>query len=149
MILDRLDNAARYESLHPAFAAAFAWLRDGRWRGLPAGRHEIAGEGLYVNVVKAPGKGRAGTRLEIHRRYIDIQFAVEGTDDIGWRATQDCRQPDGEFSADKDAGFFRDAPDAWVAVPPGCFAIFFPWDAHAPMGGADPLHKAVVKVACA
>jgi beta-galactosidase beta subunit len=35
----------------------------------------------------------------------------------------------------------------WVAVPPGSFAIFFPHDAHAPLGGEGRVKKAVVKVA--
>jgi hypothetical protein len=39
--------------------------------------------------------------------------------------------------------------EAWITVPPGSFTIFFPDDAHAPMGaeiGCEFL-KAVMKVA--
>ena len=147
MIVDRLDNAERYAPLHPGFRAAFEYLKSEAWKPLAAGKHGIDGKRLFVNMVVAPGKSRTGTRLEVHREYIDIQYAVDGTDEIGWEVTQRCAAPDGSFSAEKDIGFFKDAAALWVPVPPGTFAIFFPWDAHAPMGAAVPLRKAVVKVA--
>jgi biofilm protein TabA len=34
-----------------------------------------------------------------------------------------------------------------VTIPQGSFGIFYPEDAHAPMGSDGPLHKVVVKVA--
>lgn len=147
MIIDCLANAARYEALHPAFAEAFAQLRAGAWEHLAAGRHEHAGEALYVSVVREAGRGRAAARLEAHRRYIDIQYIVAGADLIGWRPTGTCGLPDGAFDANKDLGFFRDPAEVWCNLVPGSFAILFPEDAHAPMAGTEDMHKIVVKVA--
>ena len=54
---------------------------------------------------------------------------------------------DGDFDdAEKDVMFFADRPDAWTAVGPGAFAVYFPSDAHAPLVGSGDLHKVVVKV---
>ena len=93
------------------------------------------------------GRGREGARLEAHRRYIDIQYTIGGDEEIGWTSFASCQVPDGAFDAAKDIGFFGDAPSAWLRVPAGSFAIFFPEDAHAPLAGRGALVKAIVKVA--
>ncbi|MDH7504523.1 MAG: YhcH/YjgK/YiaL family protein, partial [Verrucomicrobiota bacterium] len=78
--------------------------------------------------------------------YIDIQFCLSGHEEIGWKPTDSCCGAEG-FDEEKDLGFFTDESEAWSAVGPGRFAIYFPADAHAPLGGAGPVHKVVVKVA--
>jgi YhcH/YjgK/YiaL family protein len=145
MILDHLDNAKRYAAVNPWFAKAFEFLRRKDLGALSPGRHEVDGDRLYVVVVKADGTGRQKAALEAHRKYIDIQFLVSGTDEMGWRPLGECAGSKG-FDAAKDLEFFTDAPAAWCAVRPGDFAVFFPSDAHAPGGGTGPVHKVVVKV---
>lgn len=147
MILDRLTCAEQYVGLHPGLAAAFRLLAPGQLTDLPAGRHELDGSRLFAVVVREPGRGRDSARLESHRQYIDIQYVVSGDDVMGWKGTDLCAEPDGAFDTVKDIGFYHDAPDAWIAVPPGGFALFFPQDAHAPMAGQGELHKVVMKVA--
>ena len=147
MILDRLANADQYVTLHPGFAAAFNFLRTADLASLPDGRNEIDGERLYAIVARVSGAGRRNARLEVHRRYIDIQFALTGTDDLGWKPTDTCTQPTQEFDVAGDCQQFADAPDAWIALPPGTFVIYFPGDAHAPLGSADNLRKVVLKIA--
>ncbi len=149
MILDLLENAERYYLLNAGFKTACDYLRRADFTGMTPGKHEIDGERLYVMLNKGLGRGREGAKLESHRRYIDIQYTIVGPDDIGWRPLKACRQVDTPFDAQKDFGLFADRPEVWIAVPPGSFAIFFPDDAHAPMGaGTDcELLKAVLKVA--
>ncbi|MBR4222138.1 MAG: YhcH/YjgK/YiaL family protein, partial [Victivallales bacterium] len=47
----------------------------------------------------------------------------------------------------KDCGFFEDKAQSWFDVRPGCFAIFFPEDAHAPNVGTGKHRKVVIKIA--
>jgi biofilm protein TabA len=147
MIIDVLQRSDRYLSLHPAFQVAFAYLREAAAKPLNEGRTEIDDSRIFAIVARAEGRGHDGTRLEAHRSYIDIQYVVEGDEQIGWRNLEDCDQPDGPFDPDRDIGFFRDQPALWLSVPPGHFAIFFPEDAHAPLAGSGPASKIVVKVA--
>ena len=147
MILDTLANAARYAGLHPCFARAFEFLATADLAALAPGRHEIDGDRLYVSVDHKDGRGEDGARLEAHRRYIDIQYTIDGDELIGWMPLARCRAPDGAFDEAKDVGFFADRPSTWVSVPPGSFTIFFPHDAHAPLGGLGRLKKAIVKIA--
>jgi len=147
MVLDALARADRYAALHPAFAQAFAFLATADLDGLPTGRNAIDGDAMFVMLDRQEGRGREGARLEAHRRYIDIQYTVRGDEEIGWTPLSSCGAPDGGFDEKKDIGFFRDAPAAWVRVPRGSFAVFFPEDAHAPLAGRGLLVKAIVKIA--
>ena len=147
MILDRLENAVRYLGVHPGFAAAFDFLRQNDLGELPLGRHDVDGDRLYTIVVKDHGRGRKDAKLEAHRGYIDIQYAYAGEDLIGWRTVTSCATVVQPFDSEKDAVLFADEPHAWIATPPGTFAIFFPEDAHAPMAAEGTMHKVVMKVA--
>jgi biofilm protein TabA len=149
MILDHLDNWRLYAALHPGFEDAFAFLERKDLADLSAGRHPIEGERLYALVIKEDGRGRDGTRLEMHKRYIDIQFTVAGADEIGWKPAGQCTDEEQGYEAEKDIAFFGDKPKAWITTLPRTFAIFFPEDAHAPLGGTGAIHKVVVKVALA
>jgi biofilm protein TabA len=147
MILDHLNNWRQYTALHPKFEDAFAFLERKDLADLPPGQHPIEGERLYALVIKEDGRGRDGTRLEIHKRYMDIQFTIAGADDIGWKSAAQCGTEDQRYDPEKDIAFFRDKPEAWATTVPGTFAIFFPEDAHAPLGGTGAIHKVVVKLA--
>jgi YhcH/YjgK/YiaL family protein len=147
MILDDLANAARYEKLHPGFRPGFEFLRRPDLRTLDTGRHELDGERVFALLNRELGRGREGARLEAHRKYIDIQFLVDGDEEIGWRPTAECREVSEPYDEARDVGFFADPPQAWIALPKGKFMIFFPDDAHAPLAATGPNLKAVIKVA--
>ena len=146
MILDRLAGADRYAALHPAFKAAFEFLRRPEAAALPPGRVELDGPRLYVAVDHKEGRGRPAARLEAHRKYIDIQFTVAGDELIGWRPTADCARRAAPYDPARDIEFFADDPESWLSVPPGTFAIFFPEDAHAPLACEGAVRKVIVKV---
>lgn len=148
MILDRLDQCARYTTVHPGFARAFAFLRTTDLAALAAGRHEIDGDLIYLSIDHVEGRGRDGARLEYHREHIDIQVTIAGDEQIGWKALASCDAEDGGFDPARDIGFYRDRPATWLALPPGTFAVFFPEDAHAPLGGSGAVRKAIVKIQC-
>lgn len=144
MILDALANASRYAAVHPLFAQAFAFVAANKTIG--SGRHDLDGDRLYVLVADNDGRGAEAT-LEAHRAYIDIQVALDGLEEIGWRPAAECRHPIDVFDTAKDVIFFEDRPRIWLPLPHDHFAIFFPEDAHAPLGGRGRIRKLVVKVA--
>jgi biofilm protein TabA len=146
LVIDILSRAAQYAGLHSRFARAFDFLAGTDLATLPPGRIPLEGELVFVSIDHVEGRGRHGARLEAHRRYIDIQITIAGTEHIGWRPLAHCRTPEDIFSADRDVGFFSDRPDTWIVLPETHFVILFPDDAHAPLAGAGLLKKAVVKV---
>ncbi len=147
MILDTLANGSRYFGVHEGFRKAFEFLSRADAKELPPGRTEIDGDRLFALVSKGPGRGRRGARLETHARYIDLQYIIAGIDMMGWKPASACKRPSGPFDSEKDVGFFDDDPEAWIAVQPGAFVVFFPDDAHLPLLSAGEIHKIVVKVA--
>ena len=147
MIFDTLANAGRYAALHPLFPQAFEFLRGTDLQFLAPGRYPIVGEDLRAIVERVAGRSREEAKLECHRKYIDIQLVLAGTDEMGWRALGECRDPLADYQAEKDIQFFRDPPASWIATPPGAFCIFFPEDAHAPLVSAGEIHKVILKVA--
>ena len=147
MILDTLREGSRYAALHPDFARAFKFLSSAALAELPAGKHELDGERLFVIISHDPGRGRQAARLESHRKYIDIQYVVQGTDEMGWRPLATCTKIETPYDAARDVGFFAEAPESWISVGEGRFVIFWPTDAHAPLAGQGELIKAVMKVA--
>lgn len=146
MILDRLTCWHRYASSHAGFPEAFDALCDPNAASLPAGRHPIDGDRLYLIVGRDTGRGREGARLESHRRYIDIQLTLSGEEEIGWLPLGST-QPAEPYDAGRDIAFYAQRPETWLALPPGTFAIFFPDDAHAPLAGRGEIIKVVAKVA--
>jgi biofilm protein TabA len=147
IIINKLQHAERYFKTHPAFEKAFTFLRQDGLAKLPADRYEIDGDRLFCMISKGPGRSRSEAKLEAHRKYIDIQYVIAGTDEMGWKPTADCKVIDTEYDDEKDIMFFKDSPDSWTEVPAGSFVIFFPQDAHAPLVGSGEIHKAVLKVA--
>jgi YhcH/YjgK/YiaL family protein len=148
MILDTLQNSAAAEALHPLFPQAFARLRELAARvDLPEGKIEILGDDIFAVVIKDSGKSKDEVQTETHRRYIDIQYTVEGMDLMGWMPLAECCAPLG-YDEQKDLEFYKDRPVNWFEVKQGHFVIFFPSDAHAPMANeGNALTKIVVKIA--
>ena len=147
MILDALENIHRYLALNEGFSKGIEFLLRPDLKQLPARKYEIDGDRVYATVAKDDGRKKEDAHLEIHKKYIDIQLILAGTDEMGWKALTSCQHLAGEYDKASDIQFFADDPDVWLPVERGFFVIFFPEDAHMPMISAGRIHKVVVKVA--
>ena len=145
MIIDRLGNWRLYANVNPLFQKAFEFLETADLTGLDCGRYEIAGDDVYASIQEPEGKPEAAAKVEVHRKYIDIQYIVSGNEKMGWIPLVGMGHDEG-FNEEKDYGLFTDKPQSWFDVRPGCFAIFFPEDGHAPNVGTGIHRKVVVKV---
>lgn len=148
MIIDQLENWRRYLNVHPGFKKAFQGLTHFASKPFVSGRHELWGPRLIAIVEAGEGRSRQHAPLEAHRRYIDIQFTYQGSEEIGWKHYNTCQSVKEAYSDERDIEFFADAPDLWLPLPVHSFAIFFPEeDAHAPLAGVAPVQKIIMKVA--
>ena len=147
MIFSTLSQSFRYAALHPLFPRAFEFMRNINMLALEPGIHRIIGDELFAIVESLPGRTREEAQLECHRKYIDIQLVLEGSDEMGWKALDDCHNPVSDYSAEKDIRFFHDTPATWITTPPNHFCIFFPEDAHAPLISTGRIHKIIFKIA--
>ncbi len=150
MILDTLENAARYEVLSPRFAQAFAYLRgvDGTQE---MGRVDIAGDDVFAIVQTYTTKPLEKALFEAHRKYIDVQFIHSGRETILWAPLATMGEETRAYTVEKDAALWKLVPDVIpLHLSAGHFAILYPEDAHAPCVEWDTpseVFKVVVKVA--
>lgn len=147
MIIDTLNNANRYNDLHPLFAKAFEYISQKDLIHLEDGKFDIA-EGLKLIVSNGIGMTKEASleKFECHDKYIDIQICVNGLETIAWKPRGKCKITNGGYDLDRDRRFFNDEPDMFFELTTNQFAIFFPEDVHAPMIGNGEIKKLVFKV---
>jgi XTP/dITP diphosphohydrolase len=147
MILDHLQNAHLYESLHPLFNQAFDYLKNTDFTALENGKYELAEDDLFAIVNSYNTEPREARKWEAHRKYIDIQYIVSGTEEMAVAPlhTMKIIQP---YQQENDYALF-DGNGHTITVPAGFFTIFYPTDVHMPnLIHHQPSHvkKVVLKV---
>lgn len=147
MIIDTLENAAKYYSVHPLFQQAFEFISTQDLKSLEAGKFDIS-DGLKGVIAEKQGMTpeESAAKFECHNQNIDIQLCITGPEVIGWRPRSKCVSPKGEYNTEKDVLFFDDAPDMHFTLNDNQFAIFFPEDVHAPMIAEGVVKKLIIKV---
>ena len=147
MIYDTFENLEKYLGLSRSMDAALRFLKETDLAALPVGRHEIDGANVYANV--SDTKYVEEGRWEAHKKYADIQVNLDGGELSGCRPTA-LTADWAPYNAEKDAMMSDDPrPGFRVPLAPGCFAVFFPQDAHMPClsdGTRSHGRKVVVKV---
>ena len=147
MILDTLKNKEQYASLHPRFKAVFDYIDTHDLASMELGRHDIDGDNIFVMVQEIELRPREQARLELHRKYIDIQLVLRGPEEVfGWSEKKDCLTAETEFDEAKDIQLFTDKPQCFYTVREGQFSILYPEDGHAPMLGEGVVKKCIFKI---
>ena len=146
MIIDKLENLKNYASVNPLFPKVVEFLQQNDLNKLEAGKHEIVGKDLFVNIQMAKGRTPAEAVIETHDKMIDIQIPLSDAETFGY--TQRDQLPKAEYIAEKDITTIPDlAADSYITCQPGMMAIFFPQDGHAPcIAGVPEIKKAIFKV---
>lgn len=146
MIKAKLGDAKKYAAVHPEFAMCFETLCEIS-KNFEVG--EIKKGDVRFLCQKYATKDAAEKKLEAHRKFIDIQFLVSGTEKVFFGDLSDfaVKVP---YNAEKDAEFLDGDLRDFAILRAGEFAVFFPEDAHKPGCKADEsaleVEKVVVKV---
>ena len=146
MIIDTLDNLAKYEAVNPLFKDVVEFLKQNDLNTVEAGKYPIKGADLFVNITTAKGRTPDQAVLETHRKMIDIQIPLDGPETYGY--TPLCRLPELEYNDEKAITKSGDLmAESFVDCQPGMFAVFFPQDGHAPcISMAPEIKKAIFKI---
>ncbi|MGV3510314.1 MAG: YhcH/YjgK/YiaL family protein [Sphingobacteriaceae bacterium] len=147
MIIDSLKNAEKYYSVHPLFAKAFEYLKSQDLNAITEEKFEIA-DGIKAIMSEKSGKTAAESleKFECHQKNIDIQVCIKGTETIGWKPIEKCKNVKAAYSDEKDVAFYNETPDMYFQLTDNQFVILFPEDVHAPMIGEGVIKKLVLKV---
>lgn len=146
MILAKLTDGHRYEAMHPLFRQAFDYILSHDLSAVPAGRIELDGDRLFINVCETELVAPGSQKLEAHRRYIDIHVPLAQDETIGWKHLSDLGPSEAPFDEAGDCALYADTDVTHILVHPGEFLAVFPEDAHAPLIGRGRQRKLIVKV---
>ena len=146
MIIDRIQNHSLYTNLGKHIGPALKYLRTTDFSRLENGRHEIDGDEMFLLLSDYDTKDPTECRIEAHRKYADVQYMIEGTEQVGY-APFDGRPSITDYDEKNDYILYKGLV-SYMDFHEGMFAIFFPEDLHMPGVGKakSRVRKAVVKV---
>jgi YhcH/YjgK/YiaL family protein len=149
MIMEKIENWNLYFSKESDLYAGMEFILKQINESIKEGRYELKGDDLYAMVQSYTTDAPENKRLESHRRYIDIQYIVSGTEVIGWLPTGGLKAAT-PYSEENDVVFYHNSEGmSQLVLTPGMFAVFYPHDAHRPgcfLDKPEPVRKIVVKV---
>lgn len=129
-------------------AIAYEFLREFTPDEYADGRYEMLNE-AYVNIETYETKKRENAYFESHKKYIDIQFMIEGEEIVEVVPIQELtvRSP---YDSEKDIVFYNnDVIGNRKILRTGEFLVFYPSDGHMPCIGTNESRinrKAVIKI---
>lgn len=150
--MDHISNWRSY-TFGDAWQQAFSFLEnlsvDAEEKEYP-----IDGDGIFARVMSYPTKQETdeGAVLEAHRKYVDVQMALEGSERIAVYPSHMLKTKSA-YDAARDVEFFEYADFAklQLSMLPGTFACLLPQDAHMPQLFTEApgarVKKVVVKIA--
>jgi len=147
MIIDKIENACLYKGISRGMALALEFLASEDLSGLKTGKYLIDGEKVFANVSSYDTRELEQCSWESHRKYIDVQYIVKGSERIGYANTGKMNAVK-EYDEGSDFMLLSGKGDYFV-LEEGSFAVFFPGDAHMPgiaVSNAAGVKKVVVKV---
>ncbi|MBQ8248750.1 MAG: YhcH/YjgK/YiaL family protein [Clostridia bacterium] len=109
----------------------------------PNGTYQLD-DGAFYNVVTPTLSSGEGREFESHKQYIDIQYIVEGTEQIEYADLQTLTVTK-PYSEEGDCAL-ETGKGVLLTLNAGDFAIFCPEDAHKPCCGEGTSRKVIVKV---
>ncbi|BAX52532.1 YhcH/YjgK/YiaL family protein [Photobacterium damselae subsp. piscicida] len=149
MILGHLDNAKSYEFLPQPFKQAIHFLLEQDLAELELGRHEIAGDLIYANVMSFDTADASSKQAEVHEQYIDLQVLISGEERIDF-ALPDAHPKATEYDDENDFYLVSEmVAQSTVIMKPRMFAIFMPLEPHKPSCVVEKttnIKKVVVKI---
>ena len=149
MIADTLNNAALYNHLHEGFKQAFDWMHATDLKAIENGKYELNGDRLFAIVQSYETKPVDGEQMEAHKKYIDIQYMIEGEEQIGHAFLKEQTESK-KYSSEDDFWLTAEPPSFFTKLAAGNFMIFYPTDLHMPCIQTDKktkVKKVVIKVA--
>lgn len=146
MIIDSIENFHRYNGLGNRIRSALEHIRETDFNRRETGRYDLDGDNLFVILSDYETTHREVGQLEGHRKYIDVQYMVRGTEWIGY-APLSGQSVAADYDPEEDCILFAGEAD-FFKFAPGMFAVFFPHDLHLPGTAEKPasVRKVVAKV---
>ncbi len=146
MVLDSIENRELYFGLSQQIKDALIFLESTDFSQAQPGKYEPSNFSFFYIIDHYDTQPKLSKDLESHKKYIDVQYIVEGAELIGY--AKYVNQPVTiEYSPENDVAFYT-GNATYLSLSKNDFAIFYPNDLHKP--GVDncvtQVKKVVVKI---
>lgn len=145
--INNLENLSIYPK---AIQCAINYLKETDFSSKEAGSYEVDGKKLFFQVVDTETGSIEERQAEIHRKYIDIHYSLEGNETIGFAVDSSNNKVKEDLLEERDILFYETAENEnFVKMVPGSFAVFYPTDVHRPNCSeqeARKIRKVIAKV---
>lgn len=151
MIFGDIENLNyMYKILPGPIKSVVDYLKNNNFNNMKAGNYEIQGKDIYAQVFDAVTKPKNECRPESHRKYIDVQFSVNGNEIIGFARDTGNNEIAEKLLEERDIIFYKNMENEInLVMNAGNFAIFSPNDMHRPAcqyKSQCKVRKVVVKI---
>ena len=149
MINNSLNYTKNYYNLSENIKLSLEFLENNELKNFENGKYEISGEDVFINIQDYETKPENQGKWEAHRKYIDIQFMIEGSEKIGVGEIQDFSTKE-IYNEEQDVEFLEtQEKQQFITLKENEYIILYPQDVHMPQICNDIpsyVKKAVVKV---
>ena len=147
MIYDNINNFKLYTDLGETFKEAFKFITENQFEKTAPGRYPLSGSMFYL-VQNYESKPVSEGLFEAHRKFIDLQYVVSGSERHDFAHISFMKQRDA-YNDEKDLTVF-DGKGSGLTMEKGFFAIYFPEDVHMPNirlnSEPEEMIKVIVKI---
>jgi len=148
--VNKQEFARQYRLNSKYWNEAFTFLKTHDLNTIAKGKYPVDGDNVTVSVTIDSSRNLDKTNWESHRKYIDLQYVIEGEELMGVCPVEDAKVTN-EYNEKKDAANYTAVGKIYPATN-DAFFLFFSSDAHRPNitpGGNKPVKKIVIKVKAA
>lgn len=131
MIIDKIENISFYSNLTVNLDKAIAYIKNTDFSNMTVGRHEVD-KTMFLLVNEYQTQENNLGILEAHKSYIDLQYILEGSENIEYESFNN-QIIHTEYNTVDDYILFQNTKNkSQIQFNAGMFAILFPDDLHLP-----------------
>lgn len=128
MIVDKIEHILLYEPLLKNLRNGMNMIHS--LKEIEVGRYEF--DGGFFMIQKGSTKPITEGTFEAHRKYIDVQILLEGSEELAWSDIRDLKS-ELAYDSEKDAERLSGSFDHVMRISKGMFYAAFPHDGHKPV----------------
>ncbi len=147
--VNKKEFAIAYFTNKERWDKAFKYLKTTELNALEVKRHDIDGDNLYALVSEYMTKNEEDAKFEAHKKYIDIQYIIDGSEQMSVAPVTKKGEVLTPYDETKDLEFMTVMESSDFIATPERFFLFFPSDLHRPgvkNGENAHVKKVVIKV---
>lgn len=131
MIVTTIEKLTDYNEI-PYAEEIVKFVEEFKKGDMHTGRYDICGDDAFAAVSRYDTEPQENRKFENHRKYIDIQIVLDGSEEIYWAPVDSLKMVSEDYSNGGDIAFYQGEPKSCVVLGGSECAVLFENDAHMP-----------------